>query len=265
MNCQEARKHWNLYFDSEGDAELHFRVNEHLQRCSECTAWFDAQSRSETQIVETIASGESSDYPPINWQNVFAGVGVTVGPSRRPWRRNWVVLAAAASLIFVVATLAALLNGSRDEPSLTELSADLHRHLATGDLRPDFESDSDLAVDRYLVGRVSFPIRCPPREDSGFVVRGAGLCELANQPVAYVVGAVDGNVVSVFVLPKGSLQQFPHEQKRADKPIPQSDRTGGCQVVYSVVDQNLVMVVGNSPPEKLERVLSAYGTYPHTS
>ena len=34
MTCTEARQQWNLYHDSEGDAELHFQVNEHLAMCA---------------------------------------------------------------------------------------------------------------------------------------------------------------------------------------------------------------------------------------
>lgn len=265
MNCQEARKHWDLYFDSEGDAELHLRVNEHLQRCPLCTAWFDAQSQLETRLVETIARSHTAGGQPVDWQKVFDAAGVTARPSRQPWWRSLAMLVMAASVILAMASIFFLFTNADSVPSLAELSADLHRHMATGSLRPDFESDSDLAVERYLVGRVSFSVRCPPRENSGFVVRGAGLCELANQPVVYVVGAVDDDTVSVFVLPKGSLQRFPGEQQRVNGTLPQSDRTGGYQVVYSVIDQNLVMVVGKSPRDKLERVLNSYGTYPHTS
>ena len=80
-----------------------------------------------------------------------------------------------------------------------------------------------------------------------------------------MVGAVDQEAVSIFVLPQGSLQRFPREQRRVSELRPQSDPTAGYQVVYSVIDQHLVMVVGRSPRDKLERVLNSYGTYPHAS
>lgn len=265
MNCQEARRHWDLYFDSEGDAELHLRVNQHLQGCPQCASWFDAQSRLETRITETIAGGDAREDRPIDWQKVLESAGVAVVPSRQSWwRMNGAMFVAVASVILAIVSMSFFFNAD-GAPSLAALSADVHRHMATGNLRPDFESDSDLAVERYLVSRVSFPVRCPPREDSGFIVRGAGLCELASQPVAYVVGAVGEDTVSVFVLPEASLRRFPREQRRASEPMPQSDQTGDYQVIYSVIDQNLVMVVGKSPRTKLERVLNAYGTYPHAS
>lgn len=265
MNCQEARKHWDLYYDSEGDAEVHFRVNEHLQRCPECSAWFDAQSRLETSLVEAIAGNGTNEDQRIDWQKVLDAAGVNAGQSRHRWRSNWaVLLVAAATLALALASLATYMSDSGG-PSLTELSADLHRHIATGNLRPDFESDSDLAVERYLIGRVSFPVRCPPRENSGFMVQGAGLSEIDGQPVAYVLGAVEHDAVSIFVLPKGSLHRFPREHNRLEELRPQSGRVGGYRVVYSVIDRNLVLVVGSSSPEKLERVLNAYGTYPHAS
>ena len=51
MNCNEARQHWNLYHDSEGDAELHFRISEHLAGCADCAQWFSQQSRLEGLLV----------------------------------------------------------------------------------------------------------------------------------------------------------------------------------------------------------------------
>ncbi|MDA1229364.1 MAG: zf-HC2 domain-containing protein [Planctomycetota bacterium] len=55
MNCKETRRHWNLYYDSEGDAELHFQLNEHLEHCAECANWFDKQNRLESLIEELSA------------------------------------------------------------------------------------------------------------------------------------------------------------------------------------------------------------------
>jgi predicted anti-sigma-YlaC factor YlaD len=61
MNCQQARRHWDLYYDSEGAAELHFQLNEHLSSCAGCADWFDKQSRLESLIEQRLGSEAVSE------------------------------------------------------------------------------------------------------------------------------------------------------------------------------------------------------------
>ena len=51
MTCNEVRQHWMLYVDSEGDAELHFRISDHLGMCSACAEWFAGQQRFEQALA----------------------------------------------------------------------------------------------------------------------------------------------------------------------------------------------------------------------
>ncbi|MEJ7593412.1 MAG: hypothetical protein WKF77_17870 [Planctomycetaceae bacterium] len=264
MNCQEARRHWDLYYDSEGDAELHFQLNEHLASCAGCAEWFDKQSRLESLIEQRLGS-ESACEPSaqVDWSSVLAGAGVTPNTKSRSWMFfGSIILALAASLLVLVG-LYGLPVGSDASPSLSHLSAEVHQHVATGSLRPEFESDSDIEVDKYLLGKVSFPVRCPPRKDSGFAVSGAGLCEFSDQPAAYVVGTVDRRPVSIFVLPKASLDVFPRQRAELRRDALAACREGSTQMVFSIVDRNIVLVAGDVERAKLTRVLKSYGTYPH--
>ena len=126
-----------------------------------------------------------------------------------------------------------------------------------------FQSDSDLAVEDYLRHEVSFPVRCPPRKDAGFAVEGAGTCRLADQPAAYLVGKVDAVPVLIFILSRDSLPAFAHQQEALAKEAVHRCREGQLEMALSVVDRNLVLVVGQVKPERLVRVLSYYGTYAH--
>jgi hypothetical protein len=172
------------------------------------------------------------------------------------------LLALAASLLILVGVYG-LPGGSESSPSLSHLSAEVHQHVATGSLLPEFESASDIEVDKYLLGKVSFPVRCPPRKDSGFAVSGAGLCEFSDQPAAYVVGTVDRRPVSIFVLPKESLEVFPRQRAELRRETLTACREGNTQMVLSIVDKNIVLVAGDVERAKLTRVLKSYGTYPH--
>lgn len=267
MNCQEARRHWDLYYDSEGEAEVHFQLNQHLEGCAACAQWFDQQSRLESLIesqLTTDFASDGNDTDELDWSKILIGAGVTPAEKSRSWSLFGTALLALAASVLMMFGLSRDWGGD-DSPNLTQLSAEVHHHVSTGGLRPEFESDSDTDVDRYLLKRVSFPVRCPPRKDSGFVVSGAGLCELEKQPAAYVVGSVDSRPVSIFVLPRESLIAFPKHQAELGRNLVNVEQTANCKTIYSIIDKNVVLVVGDVEQEKLTRVLKSYGTYPHAS
>ena len=264
MNCQETRRHWDLFHDSEGDAELHFQLNEHLAHCVVCAEWFDKQSRLESLIEERLGVDSPDELTTrVDWSSILTGAGITPAAKSRSWLFfSSTLLVLAASLLLIVGIYGLPFSG--DSPSLSHLSAEVHQHVSAGSLRPEFESESDIEVDQYLLRRVSFPVRCPPRKDSGFAVSGAGLCELSDQPAAYVVGTVDRRPVSIFVLPKESLEAFPQQRAELRREPVTGCREGDTEMVLSIIDRNLVLVAGNVERAKLTRVLKSYGTYPHT-
>jgi hypothetical protein len=94
-------------------------------------------------------------------------------------------------------------------------------------------------------------------------VEGAGICRLADQPAAFVVGSVDRDAVSIFILSRDSLAAFPDQSAALQAESIHRCRQGSYEMALSVVDRNVVLVVGKAPAESLLRVLRAYGTYPH--
>ncbi len=264
MNCHDAQRYWDLFHDSEGDADLHFQLNDHLENCAACAEWFHKQSRLELLIKERLAGDAEEDASAVDWSRILAGAGVAPAIQPPSWGTLGIVLVALAAGIMLRIGFA---GGFRPGGSsnLAHLSAEVHQHVLAGSLRPEFESESDIEVDRYLVNRVPFPVRCPPRKDSGFAVRGAGLCQLSSQSAAYVVGSVDQQPVSIFVLPKESLKEFPGLHQVLQREPMAACREGNSEMVLSVFDDNLVLVIGNVERTKLTRVLKSYGTYPHAA
>ncbi len=258
MNCNEARQHWNLYHDSEGDAELHFQIGEHLAICADCAEWFSLQSRLESLLAEKLSSQSAT---PELWNEVLSRSGLMQPVPARRWL--WFAGVAACAAVLVIA-VGWSWNWSRSQPlpDLANLTAARHERLAVGEEIPQFESRSDVAVEEYLRKRVSFPVRCPPRKDAGFAVQGAGVCKLAEQPAAYLSGRVDQEPVSIFVLPRDSLAAFPRQQEALGKEKTHQCREGQYAMVLRVIDKNAVLVIGRAEPERLEKVLTAYGTYP---
>lgn len=259
MNCNEARRHWDLYHDSEGDSELYLQINEHLGECPACAEWFHKQSRVEElireRLKETPASAASSMAM---WNSILSQTGLQQPTTPKRWLGLWSLLALAAGLLIAVGLWA---SGSRSPDDLMQLTAQWHESVRSGRHPIEFASRSDLDVEAWLRQRVSFPVRCPPRSDTGFQVEGAGISKLADRDAAWLTGSVDGRDVSIFILSRDSLEQFPDQQAALRDKAALRGRQGRLESVVAAINGNVVLVVGETDTDRLTRVLNAYGTY----
>ncbi len=258
MKCDEVRQHWELYYDSEGDSELYLRVNEHLANCPTCSKWFYDQARFEDALAAKLVV--PAPMPEL-WQQILAETGIARPVAARGWTFFSSFFALAASLL-VAAGIWYWNALPQPEFHLSALTAAVHEQLASGAEQIEFVSASDEAVEDYLKNRVTFPVRCPPRKDAGFVVQGGGVCDLAGASAAYVFGTVDDSDVSVFVLPESRLAEFVRERDALQRERIHHCREGAYDMVLAKVDRNIVVVIGHGKPEQLEKIVRAYGTYP---
>jgi len=261
MNCDEARQHWDLYHDSEGDAELHWKIRQHLDHCAACAEWFSKQDRLEDLLSDKL---RQTTCDPELWNGVLRHARVSRPATISRWLMFTTLATCAATLLLAVGLWWSAGSQARaGGASLSQLSAAWHEQYATGQVAVPLVSSSDAEVEAYLQREVSFSVRCPPRRDSGFAVSGAGTCRLANEPAAYVVGHVDNSPVSIFILSRSSLPAFPHQAEALQHEAIHRCREGQQEMALTVVDGNLVLAVGRVPQDRLVRVVKAYGTYPH--
>ncbi len=259
MTCEEARRQWHLYQDSEGDVALHLRIGEHLANCPACARWFHLESRLEHLLAEKLRAEPET---PELWTRVLAGSGLVPQPSpSRRWMLFVGVTACAAAILAMVWLGSASIAPDSQGADLAELTANWHQRLVDGREPVPFRSQSDLEVEHYLRQRVSFPVRCPPRRDAGFAVQGTGVCALADQPSAFLVGDVGMAPVSIFVLPIESLDAFPDQRDAIRREGTHYCREGPYEMALTVIDRNVVLVVGQVDEAQLLKVLRAYGSY----
>jgi anti-sigma factor RsiW len=251
-----------LYLDSEGDPELHFRLGDHLAMCPQCVEWLARQGRFECALKARLAEGEET---PGLWDRALKRADALPPAARRRRLVRVGLLAVAAALLLAVAAglWFALRPPAHHAHDLPLVAVDWHERLLRGETRPDFESTSDQAVDRYLKEKVPFKVHCPPEADVDFAVQGAGVCPLKDRRLAaYIVGRVGGSPVSILVLDHSALGAFPLEGSYLKGGNRHKCSEGGYQMVSGVVADNVVVVVGAAPLEDLERLLNAYGSYP---
>lgn len=260
MNCHEARQHWNLYYDSEGTPDLFQQINEHLESCPECAEWYRRQELLEEELTRRISAGEAT---PELWDSVLStAVPQPAVKSSRKMLFSLLAVVAATVIIAVGVRFWPKPQPVGEERDLAELSAQQHRELLAGQRPNYFRSASDLEVEGYLRKRVAFPVRCPPRKDTGFMVSGAGTCRFDGQTAAYLVGKLDGGDVSIFILSRDSLGRFPRQGELLKRDRQIECRGGNYRLAMAAIDKNVVLVIGGASCERLQGVLKAYGTYP---
>lgn len=257
MNCQDARRHWSLFHDSEGDAALFAKVNSHLAECPSCAGWFEQQSHVEHVIKEKLS-------PAPRDASMWERLASRVGDQSATTRKARPLLLSAIAVVVVASLLLAFGDAwfSRRDDQVTKAAIDYHERLTDGRDWFDLASHSDLEVEAYLRRRVTFPVRCPPRQDSGFHVSGAGVKQLAETQAAYLVGTVNEDPISIFIFPRTARDLFDHPKDEIDAGI-LGWQHAGYRFLLREFDQNLVLVIGQGDASRLRRVLRAYGSYPH--
>jgi len=258
MICSEARHHAPTYLDGEAESGLCHDIDDHLSGCPACADWFSRQDRLERAIRERLAAGHAT---PELWGRILDRAGLRPRKARTPRRLALVGLFTAAAAVLLVGLIGPWRGAPTGPPELAHDAAELHGRWLRGEVRPDFVSESDLEVDRYLKASLPFRVHCPPRSDVAFAVQGAGVCSLEGRHrAAYIVGRVDREPVSILVLDRSRMMAFPEGQTHPGER--RHRREGRYRMVSGLVADNVVVVTGTAPVEALERLLDAYGTYP---
>lgn len=253
MTCTEARNNCLPYIDGEASPPLARQIAEHLGYCHACAGWFAQQRRLEKAIqARLLASLQTADL----WDRVLTRAGLIPQRRFRPGLLVGGLVGAVAVLVMLV-----IVAGWNRRPDLARAAAELHQGWLNGEVQPDFASTSELEVDRYFKANAPFKVHCPPRSDVHFAVQGAGLQTLSHHRAGFIVGQVGEARVSIVVLDRASLSAFPDDEARLVAGHRHHSRKAGYRSVSALVADNVVLVIGNTSPATLDRLLDAYGSY----
>lgn len=261
MMCQHCREQLDLHLDSECEPELHLAVLAHLAECPACSAWYARQIRFEEHLRQGLRAGAPT---PALWLGIERAVR---RETRRPARRLLTRRASFAAAAVAAGILAALWYGvapRRDRDALAEATLGWHEELNSSRAGPEFRSDDREAVERYIRGKVSFPVRCPPRDSAPFRLVGAGYRPLDGVPAVYLLGSCDGELVSIFMLPGASLDRFPHTRSHLARVGDlHGCRMGVNQMVCLRTEANVIVAVGRVRSDRLVGLLEGYRHQEH--
>ncbi len=101
MTCEQCRRWWSPYMDSELDATKTFEVSEHLRLCDACRKRFENESNMDDLIRESIAN---VSLPNAFWNKIEKGVKATVNrPQLQQTARfrfsGWLAVAAMVAML----------------------------------------------------------------------------------------------------------------------------------------------------------------------
>lgn len=261
MRCHEVRKLFPLYYDSEGDAEMHLRIGDHVGQCSQCKDAFERQAHLEDALVGVLATGEPS---PEMWERIERRTVEMTRPRKRfviLLRRPGPLVALAAGVLVMLLAWR-LTSSDHSGRHLSQLAGAAHQLYVSGGWQADVQSESMEELEQALRSRAGFAVRCPPQGQAGFRLKGGGVCRLGNHQAVHIVGDVQGRAVSMIVLPGTSLQAFPHMRLH----LPAEGQTHRCcegryEMVASRLHGHLVVVLGEINPDVLESILLGYGSH----
>jgi mycothiol system anti-sigma-R factor len=213
-SCTEYQANIQLYVDGELTGEELEEFRAHLARCTECRKAvqeeesFSRLIRAARPPVVAPESLRSAALKSIEQARVMQSGQEFVARRTRPIFRAWSMAAAAAIVLFVIASVAVLRQRRQNEAEVMMQTAILaHQQLSNNTLPLDISSDSPQTVAAWFQNRVPFRFRMA---NSGiasdltarYKLLGGRLVTVNNESAALVAFSVPHGVVTLLIGPE---------------------------------------------------------------
>lgn len=263
MDCSTAKSRLFPYVDGELTPELRDQLETHLARCGVCRRLVDL----EVAFRETYGDRLRPDPAPEPVREQVVTLLRELGQGRRTGRRQrqlkrFVVCVGAALLVGVgLSGGIALQSYVGTRTTLVELAnaaVEQHQKLVRDLLPPDIKDVSPKAAEEWFKKRLAFNVSLPDLKTERLRFLGGRISHLREFEVAALEYHVDGNNVSLFIIPEDAYGQL----RLKDKPRFKVLSHRGYDVViwrsqgagYTLVSEigDRACLVCHAPDEKLE-------------
>ena len=227
--CDDIRGRLTLYLDDELQGTERAAVEAHLSECDACRAIFSR----ELEFLNTVRGGGQLYVAP---PELRAKVQQILRP-RRSSRFNWMVAAAAISLVLLLPIAAWRVVKQSQKPekgpagSFALLAAETHLRHVRGQLPLEVESTSPQDISSWFVNKVNFRVKLPNYQESSgqeklYVLEGARLVGFQNDYAAYVAYQMKERPISLVITSASLVEPTGGEE------IP----AGGLKFHYNAID-----------------------------
>jgi len=263
MDCDTAKSKLFPYVDGELATELRDQVEAHLARCGACRRLVDF----EVAFRETYVDRLRPDPAPERVREQVATLlpdlvhGQRAGRTQRRLKR--LALGVGAALLVAIGLSAGValqshLGTRTTLAELTDAAVEQHQKLVRDLLPPDIKDVSPKAAEEWFRKRLAFNVSLPDLKTEGLRLLGGRISHLREVEVAALEYQVDGNNVSLFIIPEEAYRQL----RLKDKPRFKVVSHRGYDVViwrsqgagYTLVSEigDRACLVCHAPHEKLE-------------
>lgn len=252
MRCHEARALSTVWHDSELDAKAAFDIQQHLDGCNACRAYFEGEHRADARVDAALRPGEKNAALWKRLESLVIPQSAVTRVVRTRWRLP--VLAAAACVVLGLAI------HFRPHPrlDLAEAAAVDHAKYVAGNMPAQFEEqppEAQFAEAQGRLDRAAFSLLPPARL---YQPEGRRMCFLKGVPVAWVLGRSADRPVSLIVMRREQLSSFPGIAHRlAEGRRIACSEAGGFQFAARAVGDHVVCAVADTPRAELEALVAA--------
>ena len=264
MDCSTAKSKLFPYVDGELTPEARGEIEAHVARCGPCRRLLDLEVAFREAYVDRLRPDPAPE--PVR-ERVTALLG-ELGQGRRGARRQRrftrsVVGGVGAALLIVVGLGAgmALQSHLGTRTTLAELAdaaVEQHQKLVRDLLPPDIKDVPPKAAEEWFKKRLAFNVNLPDLKTERLRFLGGRISHLREVEVAALEYEVDGNNVSLFIIPEDAYRKLRLKDKPRFKVVSHRgydvviwrSQGAGYTIVSEIGDRACLMC--HAPHEKLE-------------
>lgn len=263
MDCSAAKSKLFPYVDGELTQEIRGEIEAHLARCGACRRLVDLEVAFREAYVDRLRPDPAPE--PIR-ERVAALLGELSHGPRGARGQRWFtrsVVGVAAGLLLAVGLAAgiALQSYLTTKTTLAELAdaaVEQHQKLVRNLLPPDIKDVSPKAAEEWFKKRLAFNVNLPDLKTDRLHFLGGRISHLREIEVAALEYRVDGNNVSLFIIPEDAYRQLRLKDKPRFKVVSHRgydvviwrSQGAGYTIVSEIGDRACLMC--HAPDEKLE-------------